>query len=166
MIKELEHLQNLVFSALQLNIAELHKDLECEEYFGYNFKLNQFNIKFRKAKITPKKTGQFVTLWKRNPESNETEPFDSTDNFDFYLIFTESLNNQGFFFFDKKTLIQNQILTTPSKEGKRGFRVYPEWNIPKNKQAQKTKNWQIKSFINLSDRDHSEKIKAIVETST
>lgn len=86
MITELEQLQNSIFSKLNLIISRLQPDSECEEYFGHSFQLNQFSIKFRKAKITPKKIGQFVTLWKRNPESKQTEPFTSED----LLIFTLS----------------------------------------------------------------------------
>ncbi|KMQ68917.1 hypothetical protein ACM39_06425 [Chryseobacterium sp. FH2] len=145
-------------------MTDLSKDLECEEYFGYNFKLNQFSIKFRKAKITPKKIGQFVTLWKRNPETKEIEPFEDKDNFGFYIIAAESQNKRGFFFFSQNVLIQNKILTTSAKEGKRGFRVYPDWDIIKNKQAEKTKNWQTKSFINFSEINYIEKSKGILNS--
>jgi hypothetical protein len=163
MSKEIETIQNSVFSKLNCQLTNLLKDLEYDEYFGYNFQLNTFNIKFRKAKITPKKVGQFVTLWKRNPETRETEPFTQEDHFDFYIIMTESGINKGFFIFSKEILIQNKILTTLSKEGKRGFRVYPDWDIPENKQAEKTKNWQEKSFINLSEDHYLEKCKSILD---
>lgn len=164
MTKELELIQDTIFNTLELQITDLNKDSECEEYSGYNFKLNQFNIKFRKAKITPNKIGQFVTLWKRNPETKETEPFASTDNFHFYIVAAENQNNQGFFFFSKNTLVQHHILTTSSKDGKRGFRVYPDWDIPENKQAEKTKNWQEKSFINFSKDNYIEKIQVILDS--
>jgi hypothetical protein len=163
MIKEIEIIQHAVFSKLNCKLTNLPKDLECDEYFGYNFQLNTFSIKFRKAKITPKKIGQFVTLWKRNPETLETEPFTQEDDFDFYIIMTESGNNKGFFIFSKEVLTQNKILTTLSKEGKRGFRVYPDWDNAENKQAEKTKNWQKKSFINLSEDNYLEKCKTILD---
>ncbi|WP_435524173.1 MepB family protein [Chryseobacterium indoltheticum] len=67
-------------------------------------------MKFRKAKVTPTKVGQFVTLWKRNLISKETEPFTSADSSDFYFILTETSENFGFFFFTKDILIKNQIL--------------------------------------------------------
>lgn len=161
MIQEIQIVQDKAFKKLNLIISDITKDLECDEYFGYNFKLDQFNIKFRKAKVTPKKIGQFVTLWKRNPETKETEPFQYNDDFDFYIIYTEHENHQGFFLFSKKALIQHQILTTESKEGKRGFRVYPDWDIAENKQAIKTQNWQQKSFINLSENSYLEKLQHI-----
>ncbi len=164
MIQEIQIVQDKAFKKLNLIISDITKDLECDEYFGYNFKLDQFNIKFRKAKVTPKKIGQFVTLWKRNPETKETEPFQYNDDFDFYIIYTEHENHQGFFLFSKKALIQHQILTTESKEGKRGFRVYPDWDIAENKQAIKTQNWQQKSFINLSEHSYLEKLQNILNS--
>lgn len=153
MITELEQLQNSIFSKLNLIISHLQPDSECEEYFGYSFQLNQFSIKFRKAKITPKKIGQFVTLWKRNPESKQTEPFTSEDPFDFYIIFCNNNDQSGFFFFSKEILIQKNILTTLSKDGKRGFRVYPTWDSPENKQATKTQDWQKHFFIDFSNEN-------------
>lgn len=159
MITELGQLQNLVFSKFNLIISHLQPDSECEDYFGHSFQLNHFNIKFRKAKITPKKIGQFVTLWRRNPQSKQTEPFTSEDPFDFYIVFCNSDENSGFFFFPKNILSQKQILTTAFKKGKRGFRVYPSWDSPENKQATKTQNWQKDFFIDFSDDDFLGKLR-------
>lgn len=163
MITPLEQIQNSVFSKLGLVISNLQPDSECEEYLGYNFKLNQFNIKFRKAKITPKKIGQFVTLWKRNPESRQTEPFTSEDPFHFYIILCEYDKRSGFFFFPRQILIQKNILTILYKIGKRGFRVYPDWDAPNNKQASKNQNWQKDFFIKFSNEEYAEQFKIIIE---
>ena len=161
MITGLEQMQNLVFSKLSLIISHLQPDSECADYCGHSFQLNQFNIKFRKAKITSKKIGQFVTLWKRNPESKQTEPFTSEDPFDFYMIFCDHDERSGFFCFPKQILIQNNILTTLSKDGKRGFRVYPDWDSPENKQATKTQDWQKDFFIDFSNVDFLLKLRQI-----
>ncbi len=163
MFKELEQLQNSIFSKLNLIILNLQPDSECEDYLGCEFILNKTNIKFRKAKITPKKIGQFVTLWKRNLQNKQTEPFTSEDPFDFYIIFTECNNQFGFFFFPNSILSQKNILTSLSKEGKRGFRIYPDWDLPENKQAQKTQNWQKEFFINFSDENSLEKFEYILK---
>ena len=149
MIKELSRIEYAVFKILQLNISNVDADLECREYFGYNFMLNNFKIKFRKAKVTPTKNGQFVTLWKRNIEG-KTEPFNICDDFDFYIIAAELNTQIGFFIFPKKILAEKQILSD-QKEGKRGFRIYPKWDEPENKQAGKTKSWQTKFFIDITD---------------
>lgn len=163
MIKEIE-ITHPIFQKSGLLISQIVPDLECEEYSGYNFKLNHFNIKFRKAKITPKKTGQFVTLWKRNAETKETEPFDIDDKFDFYIIAAESDKKFGFFFFPQNILCKKQILSNQLKPGKRGFRIYPDWDIPTNKQAEKTQNWQAKFFINVSESNSLEKLRNILQT--
>lgn len=162
MIQELTTIHNSVFSQLNYTISNLYPDLECEEYSGYNFQLNQYHIKFRKAKITPKKIGQFVTLWKRNPDTQQTEPFNISDQSNFYIIYAELDNKSGFFFFPNTVLSQQHILTTPSKKGKRGFRVYPGWDIPQNKQAEKTKKWQGSFFIDFSNSTHLEKFEEIL----
>lgn len=164
MIKEIELIRHTIFDRLGLHITDLDKDAECEDYSGYNFRLGQLSIKFRKAKITPKKTGHFVTLWKRNPHTTETEPFASTDPFEFFIIAAEDKNRQGFFFFSKDTLVRHKILTTSLQTGKRGFRVYAAWDIPESRQAEKTRLWQEKSFISFSDPDCLEKCRAILDT--
>ena len=148
MIKIIQQFEEIALKPLQLSISNLEKDLECDEYFGYNFESNQLLFKFRKAKITPKKVGQFVTLWKRNTDK-QTEPFDENDLFDYYIIATEDDSKLGFYIFSKSVLIEKNILSTQNKEGKRGFRVYPDWVKPENKQAEKTQNWQQNYFIEI-----------------
>lgn len=164
MIKELSRIEDSVFKTLSLNLSNLEADLECEEYFGHHFSLDHFKIKFRKAKVTPTKNGQFVTLWKRNSDG-KTEPFNALDDFDFYIIATEQNTQFGFFIFTKKILAETQILTNNQKEGKRGFRVYPNWDEPTSKQAEKTKNWQTKYFIDITNNNEIDfnKIKNIIE---
>ena len=147
-------IQELFTSKLNVSITNIEQDLECKEYSGYNFRSNNFKIKFRKAKVTSKKIGQFVTLWKRNVVG-ETIPFDINDDFDFYIIYTQQDFNKGMFIFSKRVLAEKQILSG-IKEGKRGFRVYPNWDRPLNNQALKTQSWQEKYFVSVND--HSAEI--------
>ncbi|WP_333661438.1 MepB family protein [Chishuiella changwenlii] len=152
MINELQLLEKIIFKPIDLQITDVVKDKECEEYLGFNFKVNEWNIKFRKSKITPKKVGQFVTFWKRN-EEKQTEPFHLNDEFDFYIIAVFDEANSGFFLFPKDILAKKQLISTSEKEGKRGYRVYPDWVKTENKQAEKTQTWQVNYFINLHDID-------------
>lgn len=161
MTPELRQLQNSVFSRLNFKMTCIGQDPESTEYHGHHFQAGQLRFQFRKAKITPKKIGQFVTLWKRNPENNKTEPFTDKDPFDFYLIFCNDEQKSGFFLFPKPILIQKQILTSLSKDGKRGFRVYPVWDFPENRQGLKTQAWQKDFFIDFSDTQYFEKLKGI-----
>ncbi len=151
-------------NAILQQFTDTTKDQECEAYCGYNFKIGPLRIKFRKAKITPKKTGQFVTLWKRNPDG-QTEPFSSNDDFDFYIVAAEEEQKFGIFLFSKHVLTYQQILTSKNKEGKRGFRIYPNWDIPTSKQAEKTKKWQQKHFIDMTNAGNqsTEKFNAIIK---
>lgn len=146
-------IENLILSINGSEISNITKDEECEEYAGCSFQMNSRNIKFRKAKITPKKSGQFVTLWKRN-NKNQTEPFNLNDDFDFYMIATQQHHRFGFFLFSKDVLSKWKILTTGNKQGKRGFRVYSNWDIPESKQAEMTKNWQSQHFFDATYMDH------------
>lgn len=124
-------------------------DLESTDYLGCTFTFNNQQYVYRKAKVTPKKVGCFVALWQRNSKGI-TEPFQSTAPFDFYIIEIENQDNTGYFIFPKNALIVNGILSTPTKEGKRGFRLYAPNDIVANKQASKTKAWQTNYFVSKS----------------
>jgi hypothetical protein len=108
--------------------------------------MNNNGVIFRKAKITPTKTGQFVTIWKRS-EEGLTQPFELTDLFEFLIVYVESENRNGVFVFPKKVLSDQEILLSDFSAGKRGIRVYPSWSITNNRQAEKTQKWQLKYFI-------------------
>lgn len=128
--------------------------------------MDDLKVKYRQAKLTPKKVGLFVTLWKRNIE-NKTEPFSVNDSFDFYIIAAKQEDNFGFFIFSKDILTEKSILTNSKKEGKRGFRVYPDWTETTNNQATKTKAWQTNCFINCNENNHiiSEKLNNLLNKS-
>ena len=96
-----------------------------------------------KAKITPKKVGQFVSIWKRNSQGI-TVPHDIKDKFDYMIIELE--NSLGKFSFPKNVLLENKIISGRCSDGKNGFRVYAPTDKVINKQAISTKNWQIKYF--------------------
>lgn len=146
---DLNLIDSFIFKPCELEITNIVPELESQEYSACNFKLNSLNIKFRKAKITPTKTGQFVTIWKRN-ENGITEPFNIVDNFDLYLIATQTDTKFGLFIFPKIVLHINNILSDKNKNGKRGIRVYPNWDLTTNKQSQKTQQWQTKYFVEIS----------------
>lgn len=55
-------------SILMLHCSNLSQDQTGRAYYGFNFQLGNKNFKFRKAKITPRKVGLFVALWKRDSD--------------------------------------------------------------------------------------------------
>ncbi|WP_418262664.1 MepB family protein [Flavobacterium faecale] len=149
MYLELQLLNEILFKPLKFELSNIKEELEGQDYFAHTFQIGKHKAKFRTAKITPTKTGHFVTLWKRNPQGI-TESHSILDDFDFYIITTRQKNNFGIFIFHKTVLHEKRILSDDSRDGKRGFRVYPSWDNTSNKQAQKTQLWQCNSFIDLS----------------
>ena len=151
-VNELQIVKELVFDKYGFNLTNLQNSKESLEYAACSFQLNGKAIQFRSSKITPTKTGQFVTIWKRNNDGI-TEPFDTSDDIDFLIITSKSVDNFGLFIFPKSILIENGIFTSNSKKGKRGMRVYNTWDIAPNKQAERTQRWQTKHFISINKDD-------------
>lgn len=141
---------NAILKSINLKGTDFIIEKESQEYDAVQFRVNQKLIYFRKAKITPKKAGQFVTFWKRIP-SGIIAPFDGTDDFQFLIVYVEFENKSGYFIFPKLILVQKNILSTSLKEGKRAFRIYASWDEPKNKQATTSQRWQLNYFIATSD---------------
>lgn len=137
-----------IYKKLNINISDFQAEKESSEYFACDVKFNNSRAKFRIAKITPKKTGQFVTLWKRE-NNGPIQPFDSSEEFEFVIIAVQNNTNFGHFIFTKKVLCENGIFTD-KKEGKRAIRVYPPWDIAENSQAKKTQKWMLNYFQKLN----------------
>ena len=156
---EIEILNQLVFKPCGIEINEVKQEAESQAYFAHQLQIDGQKTLFRKAKITPTKTGQFVAIWKRN-EHGITVPYDVLDDFEFFIIATRKDKNFGIFIFPKTVLQQHQVLSTSDTLGKRGIRVYPSWDLTINKQSQKTQLWQLKYFLELSENKKIDLIKA------
>ncbi|WP_240767952.1 MepB family protein [Paenibacillus sp. FSL k6-2145] len=76
--------------------------------------MNSFSIRFRVAKTTPTKIGQFVTRWQRS-EDGSTQPYDGSDPADMYVISTRSGSHFGQFVFPKHVLLQRDIVSIKAK---------------------------------------------------
>jgi len=144
----LQTASNLVYNPLDYQINNLQIESESQEYAACTFELNRLKIKYRLAKITPTKAGQFVTIWKRN-EAGITTPFNDQDEFDLLIISASSVDRSGQFIFPKDILVQHKIITKNGIEGKRGIRIYPPWDTVTNKQAEKTQQWQVPYFLQI-----------------
>ncbi|PZX92423.1 MepB domain containing protein [Flavobacterium aquariorum] len=145
--KDLILIQEILFDNCNFEITQPILEAESSEYGACSFVLNNLNILFRTAKITPTKTGQFVTLWKRIAQG-PIQPFDSTDPINLFIVSTRKDNHFGLFIFPKSILITKEIVSD-KKEGKRAIRVYPPWDITTSKQAQKTQKWQLDYFLEI-----------------
>ncbi len=149
MQSELHVLKKFVYDQWSFEFSNLKEQLESAEYGACSFELNAKKIQYRVSKITPTKTGQFVTIWKRNSEGI-TEPFSNSDDLDFIIITSKSGDNFGQFIFPKSVLANQGIISSKFKVGKRGIRVYPPWDQVTNKEAQKNQSWQTKYFFTIT----------------
>lgn len=146
--KDLIQIKKILHDNGNFEISHPLLELESSEYGACTFVLNNLNIRYRTAKITPTKTGQFVTLWKRINQG-PIQPFDNSDPIDLFIISTRKDNHFGLFIFPKSVLIAKEIVSD-KKEGKRAIRVYPPWDITMSKQAQKTQKWQLDYFLEIN----------------
>ncbi len=148
--KNLLAAKELVYDICGFECSDPQPEKESQEYDAFDFKISESQIKFRSAKITPTKTGQFVTLWKRNI-NGIIEPFDYKDDIDFVIVSVQKENLLGQFIFPKEILLKKGVFTSETKEGIRATRVYPPWDETTSKQAQKTQQWQLDYYLSVSD---------------
>lgn len=156
----LTQIKTKVYDPCELEISGFRFENESKEYNASQFELNGLKIINRKAKITPKKVGQFVTFWKRI-QNEPIEPFHENDPFDFFTVNVQTSNQLGQFVFPRSVLIKKGIISTLQKEGKRAFRVYPDWDIPKSKQAERTQKWQLDFFYHINESIDFDRVKEL-----
>ena len=138
----------LVYNPSKFQCTPPQAEPEGLEYAASVFELNNRKIRFRIAKTTPTKVGQFVTLWKRT-NKGPIQTFDMLDQIDLYVISVRKGDLFGQFVFPKSILCEQGIVSKGNKGGKRAIRVYPPWEHNLNRQAQKTQKWQLEYFLEV-----------------
>ncbi|GAA3050859.1 hypothetical protein FHS39_001001 [Streptomyces olivoverticillatus] len=123
---------------------------ESAEYAAHGFTLDGLSVRFRVAKTTPTKVGQFVTVWQRSAEG-PIRPFDAADGVDLFVISSRDSGHFGQFVFPRDVLCERGIVSRNGSGGKRGFRVYPPWVTTTNRQARSTQAWQVNYFLPLAE---------------
>ncbi|MGW1892831.1 MepB family protein [Streptomyces sp. NPDC002004] len=123
---------------------------ESAEYAAHGFTLDGLSVRFRVAKTTPTKPGQFVTVWQRSPQG-PIRPFDTDDGIDLVVISSRDSGHFGQFVFPREVLCERGIMSRSGSAGKRGFRVYPPWVTTTNRQARSTQAWQVNHFLHLGE---------------
>ncbi|MFH8370487.1 MepB family protein [Streptomyces sp. NPDC018031] len=123
---------------------------ESAEYAACAFVLDGRSVRFRVAKTTPTKAGQFVTVWQRS-EEGPIRPFDAEDGVDLFVISSRDDDRFGQFVFPREVLCERGIVSRDGSGGKRGFRVYPPWVTTTSRQARSTQAWQVNHFLSLGD---------------
>jgi len=144
-----------VYFICGFTISNLKIKSEGVAYGACSFVLNGLKIEHRTSRVTPTKTGQFVTIWKRGHDGLTT-PFDKADDIDFVVITSGRGDDLGQFIFPMAVLVEGGICSKNGKGGKRGIRVYPPWDTTHSKQAASTQRWQKEYFIALQSSDSSD----------
>ncbi|MET3568163.1 hypothetical protein ABIC47_003679 [Leifsonia sp. 563] len=106
-------------------------------------------VRFRVARVTPRKTGLFVAVWRRAADGG-TEPFDTGDQRRLVIVAREE-SGFGAFVFPSEVLASRGVVAVGGAGGKRGFRVYPPWSEATSPRAAATQSWQCSSFLPLTD---------------
>lgn len=158
---DLDTAQALAYKPIGLTYSKLIPETESLEYGACTFEINNKTIKFRVAKITPTKIGQFVTFWKRIG-TGPIMPYDMNDSFDLLVVSVRNAQHFGQFVFPKNVLLQKGLVSKDGNGGKRAMRVYPPWDITDSPQAKKTQAWQILYFAEIQPNLDTAKIQKLL----
>ena len=149
--KTLTYVNKILYDPNHLTIKNILEETQNLDYGAGIFQLNSKSVRFRVAKITPTKIGQFVAFWEKD-EANKNQAFSYDNATDLLVINTFGRNGiYGQFVFPKEVLLKQNILKTSKTKGKMAIRVYPSWDIPTSKQAIATQKWQLPYFISIDD---------------
>ncbi len=148
MYSDLLAAQKYAYEPSGFSCINLQQEAESQDYGACEFEMNNRRIKFRAAKITPTKGGQFVTLWKRIG-TGPIMPFDLADPVDLFVVSVRSADHFGQFVFPKSVLYEKGFVSKEGKGRKRAMRVYPPWDIANSAQAKKTQAWQCMYFLHI-----------------
>lgn len=147
----LNYINGKLYEPSALSVKAVREEKQNAKYGAGVFELSSKSVRFRVAKITPTKEGQFVAFWEKD-ENNKSQPYTFEEVPDL-LVITIFINDNEFgqFVFPKEILLQQKILKADSSKGKMAMRVYPSWDCPSNKQAINTQKWQLPYFVDLCD---------------
>ncbi|MFJ6050888.1 MepB family protein [Streptomyces sp. NPDC092307] len=138
----------LVYDPCGFSCSQPVPEAESADYAAHTFTVDGLAVRFRAARTTPTKVGQFVTVWKRSPEG-PIQPFDAADPVDLFVISTRDGEHFGQFVLPLDALRRHGVVSTDGSGGKRAFRVYPPWVTTTNRQAGSAQKWQLDHFLPL-----------------
>lgn len=138
----------LVYDPCGFSCSRPVPEAESADYAAHEFTLDGLAVRFRAARTTPTKVGQFVTVWKRSP-AGPIQPFDAADPVDLFVISSRDDHHFGQFVLPVDALRRHGVVSAAGSGGKRGFRVYPPWVTTSNRQADRAQAWQLGFFLRL-----------------
>jgi len=137
---------------------------ESTKYEALNFSINNQNIVYRKGKITEDRPGAFLAVWKRPCVSNTNKPIPLQAN-ELDYLFVEvkehsSNPKKGIFIFPVSILLKKGIISSETKKGKTGFRVFPPWSENRglvgmkvfSESGKKTQRWQLPYYVEINNK--------------
>lgn len=139
-----------VFEPLGWIVSALRREPESAEYAAWVFEVNGAEVRFRQARTTPAKAGQFVTIWARVP-AGPIRPFDMADPVALFIVSVCSGEEAGQFVFSKVELQRQGVVSRDGIGGKRAIRVYPPWDVAPNRHAQRSQAWQSEFFLGFGE---------------
>ncbi|MFJ6795109.1 MepB family protein [Streptomyces sp. NPDC091268] len=146
--EELAAAKALVFDPCGFACSLPVPEPEGAAYAAHALAVDGRTVRFRAARTTPAKAGQFVTVWQRS-SGGPIRPFDVTDGVDLFVIATRGDHHAGQFVFPVDALRRRGVVSAGGAEGKRGFRVYPPWVAATSRQAARTQAWQVEHHLSL-----------------
>jgi hypothetical protein len=136
-------------TTLGLDLTGETAEPDNAEYGALLAHLRGVPVRFRVAKVTPRKVGLFVTTWRRAADGG-TEPFPADEPVAGLVVVTREDGRFGAFLFPRAVLADRGVLAGPGA-GKRGFRVYPSWSVTTNRTARVAQAWQTEHFVDLTE---------------
>lgn len=130
-----------LLNSSDVTITKVLPEIQNAEYDAFRFTIAGHTARFRNAKITPKKNGQFVAFWEKNT-ADKNQPFHANNTPDLLIIAVNDSLNTGYFIFPKHILITKKIISDKDSIGKMALRIYPPWDLAMSIQAKKTQVWQ------------------------
>jgi len=145
---------------------------ESAKYDALSFALNERNIIYRKAKVTPDRPGAFLAIWQRpmTQEAHDNKPIPfRPDDLDYLFVQVASHSElsdnskrdiqHGMFIFPVSLLVEKGVVSSPAKKGKTGFRVFPPWSQNRgisgtkvfSESGKKTQRWQSPYFVEMGN---------------
>lgn len=142
--------KKLVYEPNGFTCSQPVAEAESAEYGAYELAIEGLPVRFRAAKTTPTKVGQFVTVWKRSAQG-PIQPFDAADAIGLIVVSCRDGHRFGQFVFPLDVLCERGIVSRGGAGGKRAFRVYPPWVSTTARQARSTQAWQVNYFLHIPE---------------
>ncbi|MDH6679397.1 hypothetical protein M2284_003619 [Rhodococcus sp. LBL1] len=139
-----------LFDVLGVEYSPAVPEPDNTDYGAVVSDIGRSTMRFRVGKLTPRKVGLFVSVWRRAP-CGSTEPFPAEGNVDGLVVAAREGGRFGAFVFPTEVLVTRGVVSVDGAGGKRGFRVYPPWSATNNPQAKRSQQWQCDYFLGMDD---------------